>query len=66
MYSGREYRSDLKRAWKPVGKSIAVFGKSLSLRDPFNSFMPCCLMVVRLVWFFFQLAFFTVRKLRNP
>jgi len=65
MYSSNRYWSDLMKAWKPVKKSVAVFGKSLRKLDPFTSFGLCLLMVARFMWFFIQLAFFTGRRLFN-
>ena len=63
MYSDAQYRSDLKRAVKPVQKASAAFGKSLSKLDPFTFFGPCCLMVAWIMAFFIQAAFFTGRRL---
>lgn len=65
MYSSQRYHSDLLKAVKPVQKSAAVFGKSLSKLDLFKICMPCLVMVAQLVWFFYQFAFFTGRRLLN-
>jgi hypothetical protein len=65
MYSPARYRSDLKKAWEPVHKAIAAFGKKLPTLDPFKYFEPCLVMCARLMLFTLQFAFFTGRKLAN-
>ncbi len=65
MYSATRYRTDLAHAWKPVKKVVAVFWKSLLKLDPFKTFGPCLLMVVRIIWFLTQGAFFIGRRLTN-
>ena len=65
MYSYARYRSDLKKAWKPVRKSADAFGKKLRTLDPFTYFGPCLALCAWLTLFFFQFAFFTGRRLAN-
>lgn len=65
MYNTARYRSDLRKAWKPVKKAARTFGKSPWIRDPFASFEPCLALSLRFILFIWQLAFYSARRLIN-
>jgi hypothetical protein len=65
MYSATRYRSDLKRAWKPVQKAGKAFGTKFRLSSPFKNFELCLTLCMQLLFFFIRLAFYSVRKLAN-
>lgn len=65
MYSYARYRSDLKKVWKPVGKSGGAFLKSLQKLDPSSYAEPCLHMCGWFILFLFALVFLTGRKLIN-
>ena len=65
MYSAISYRSDLKKAWKPVEKAGAAFGKSLGTLDPFKYAGHCLLAVTVFCGFILVLVILTGRKLFN-
>ncbi len=65
MYNASRYRSDLKKAWKPVLKAGRTFGKSLRTLDPFKYGRTCFFMAVWFVVFLFIATFHTGRRLTN-
>ena len=65
MYSASQYRSDLKRAWKPVAHAGRAFLKPLRTLDPFIYAQPCFRMVAWFVAFLFIATFLAARRLTN-
>ena len=57
------YSDDLKKAGKPVKKSIKTVIKSLKTLDPWEQFMPVFWLVVTLHLFIVRFLFYSVKKI---
>ena len=56
------YTDDLKKASKPVRRSLKVVVKSLKTLDPWKQFMPVFWLVATLHIFVIQFLFYSIKK----